>query len=30
MHLDFPDASSYPQNLKGIRQFEQDLIDAKI
>jgi DNA helicase II / ATP-dependent DNA helicase PcrA len=29
MHLDFPDTARYPQNLKGIRQFEQDLIDGQ-
>lgn len=28
-HLEFPDVSHYSQNLKGVRQFEQDLIDAK-
>jgi DNA helicase-2/ATP-dependent DNA helicase PcrA len=28
MHLDFPDTGKYPKNLKGIRQFEQDLIDG--
>jgi DNA helicase-2/ATP-dependent DNA helicase PcrA len=27
-HLDFPDVSKYPKNLKGIQQFEQDLIDG--
>ncbi len=27
MALDFPDTGSYPQNLKGIQQFEQDIID---
>ncbi len=30
MHLDFPDTSKYSQNLKGIQQFEQDLIDAQL
>lgn len=30
MELNFPDASTYPQNLKGIKQFEQDLIDGTI
>ncbi|MFO0781349.1 MAG: ATP-dependent DNA helicase [Candidatus Saccharimonadales bacterium] len=28
MDLNFPDTSAYPQNLKGIQQFEQDLIDG--
>ena len=28
MKLDFPDISGYPRNLKGIQQFEQDLIDG--
>jgi DNA helicase-2/ATP-dependent DNA helicase PcrA len=28
--LDFPDTSGYVQNLKGIQQFEQDLIDGSI
>jgi DNA helicase-2/ATP-dependent DNA helicase PcrA len=27
MRLDFPDVSKYAQTLKGIQQFEQDLID---
>jgi DNA helicase-2/ATP-dependent DNA helicase PcrA len=27
-HLDFPDTSKYTKNLKGIQQFEQDLIDG--
>ncbi len=27
MNLDFPDVSHYPQNFKGVQQFEQDLID---
>jgi DNA helicase-2/ATP-dependent DNA helicase PcrA len=27
-HLDFPDTGKYPKNLKGIQQFEQDLIDG--
>jgi DNA helicase-2/ATP-dependent DNA helicase PcrA len=30
MKLDFPDTSKYPKTLKGIQQFEQDLIDAEI
>jgi DNA helicase-2/ATP-dependent DNA helicase PcrA len=29
MNLDFPDAGKYPKNLKGIQQFEQDLIDSQ-
>jgi DNA helicase-2/ATP-dependent DNA helicase PcrA len=28
--LSFPDTNGYSQNLRGIRQFEQDLIDGKI
>ena len=28
--LNFPDVSKYPQSLKGIQQFEQDLIDDTI
>ncbi|HUY85122.1 MAG TPA: ATP-dependent DNA helicase [Candidatus Dormibacteraeota bacterium] len=28
--LDFPDVSHYPKNLRGIKQFEQDLIDGNI
>lgn len=28
--LSFPDVTSYPQSLKGIKQFEQDLIDNVI
>ena len=28
--LNFPDVSHYPKTLKGIEQFEQDLIDGKI
>jgi DNA helicase-2/ATP-dependent DNA helicase PcrA len=30
MKLDFPDISKYSKNLAGIKQFEQDLIDAKL
>lgn len=30
VELEFPDTSDYPQNLKGIQKFEQDLIDNKI
>ena len=30
MELDLPDTSSYPQNLKGIEAFEQDLIDGEV
>jgi DNA helicase-2/ATP-dependent DNA helicase PcrA len=30
MRLDFPDVSRYPQNLRGVQQFEQDLIDATL
>ncbi|HVI60947.1 MAG TPA: ATP-dependent DNA helicase [Candidatus Saccharimonadales bacterium] len=30
MKLDFPDTSGYAPNLKGIRQFEQDLIEGKV
>jgi DNA helicase-2/ATP-dependent DNA helicase PcrA len=25
--LDFPDTSKYPKSIKGVRQFEQDLVD---
>ncbi|HVX58479.1 MAG TPA: ATP-dependent DNA helicase [Candidatus Saccharimonadales bacterium] len=28
MKLDFPDISAYPRSLKGIQQFEQDLIEG--
>jgi DNA helicase-2/ATP-dependent DNA helicase PcrA len=28
--LDFPEATNYPQNMRGVSQFEQDLIDGKI
>ncbi len=28
--LDFPDISGYSQNLKGIQQFEHDLIEGKV
>lgn len=28
--LNFPDVSSYPESLKGIKDFEQDLIEGKI
>lgn len=30
MQLNFPDVRSYPRNLRGIIQFEQDLIDDKL
>lgn len=30
MKLDFPDISGYPQNLKGVQQFEQDLIEDTV
>lgn len=30
MELNFPDISTYPKSIKGIQQFEQDLIDGKI
>ncbi|HEY5442848.1 MAG TPA: PD-(D/E)XK nuclease family protein, partial [Candidatus Saccharimonadales bacterium] len=30
MTLNFPDVSAYPQNLRGLTQFEQDLIDGAI
>lgn len=30
VELSFPDVTKYPQNLRGIQQFEQDLIDDKI
>ena len=30
MALDFPATDSYPPNLKGLQQFEQDLIDGTI
>lgn len=30
MTLDLPDTSHYPNTVKGIEQFEQDLIDEKI
>lgn len=30
MHLNFPDVSNYPHTLKGIQQFEEDLIEGKI
>lgn len=30
MELNFPDTGAYTSNLKGIEQFEQDLIDGKI
>ena len=28
--LNFPDTSKYPPNLRGVQQFEQDLIDGTI
>lgn len=30
MRLDFPEVSNYEASLKGIQQFEQDLLDGKI
>jgi len=30
MDLNFPDISTYPKSIKGILEFEQDLIDGKI
>lgn len=30
VHLDFPDVSEYPKNLKGVRKFEEDLISGEI
>lgn len=30
MDLNFPDTSSYSLDIKGVKQFEQDLIDGKI
>jgi hypothetical protein len=29
-NLDFPDTSKYPQNYKGIIQFENDLLESKV
>jgi hypothetical protein len=29
-NLDFPDSNNYPQNLKGILQFEEDLLSGKM
>lgn len=28
--LDFPDVSAYSQDLAGIRQFEEDLIEGRV
>jgi hypothetical protein len=30
MNLDFPDTSSYPPTIKGIRMFEDDLLSGNI
>ncbi|MDQ5962739.1 MAG: ATP-dependent helicase UvrD/PcrA [Patescibacteria group bacterium] len=30
MNLDFPDTSSYPQNLDGILAFEKDLLEGRV
>jgi hypothetical protein len=30
MKLDFPDVSKYDKTLKGIQQFETELIEAEI
>ena len=30
INLDFPDISKYSKDLKGIKQFEEDLLENKI